>query len=187
MQRSLTNPQMLEVGKRSKASNDQRLSELNLKNDRLRRDLIKISGELTARLGKKKYEEKRKEQEHEGEADRTLPALRRELENAYKQIDRYKKLVEELKVNECTNNEDVLNEVEGKLIEVDFQIKQTTDEIAAAKNIDKNQLKMIRKAESELNNVELKELKSEVEKLRNKLKNDNKVERKKTHRERVLQ
>jgi hypothetical protein len=99
MQRSLTNPQMLEVGKRSKASNDQRLSELNLKNDRLRRDLIKISGELTARLGKKKYEEKRKEQEHEGEADRTLPALRRELENAYKQIDRYKKLVEELKVN----------------------------------------------------------------------------------------
>jgi type II secretory pathway component HofQ len=81
----------------------------------------------------------------------------------------------------------VLNEVEGKLIEVDFQIKQTTDEIAAAKNIDKNQLKMIRKAESELNNVELKELKSEVEKLRNKLKNDNKVERKKTHRERVLQ
>lgn len=78
MQRSLTNPQILEVNKKTKASNDLRLSELNIKNDKLRKELIRISSELTAKLGKKKFEEKKKEKE-EGEHDRSLPALRKEL------------------------------------------------------------------------------------------------------------
>lgn len=55
MQRSLTNPQSLDIGKQFKASNDKRLSELNIKNDKLRRELIQISSELTAKLGKKKF------------------------------------------------------------------------------------------------------------------------------------
>lgn len=42
MQRSLTNPQTLS-SKQTKVSNDQRLSDLNIKNDKLRKELIKIS------------------------------------------------------------------------------------------------------------------------------------------------
>jgi hypothetical protein len=35
-------------------------------------------------------------------------------------------MISELKGNECTNNEDVLNEVEAKIKQVDFQVTKTT-------------------------------------------------------------
>lgn len=43
--------------------------------------------------------------------EKSIPALKRELENGYKQIDRYKKLLENLKSNDTTTNETILNEI----------------------------------------------------------------------------
>ncbi len=95
----------------SKDKLDSRLAKLNLKNDELRQQLIKISSQLTSKLSRKKYKhlkrdkEKGNDEEEENSSPaRSVHALKKELENGYKQIDRYKKLISDLRGNESLDN-----------------------------------------------------------------------------------
>ena len=75
-----------------------KLTKLNTKNDYLRKDLMKISSELTEKLRQKKFIPKIKELHPEKKKDEPddpllVTALRREMELGYKEIDRLKKMI----------------------------------------------------------------------------------------------
>ena len=64
--------------------------------------------------------------------------MKRELENGYKQIDRHKKLIsdlKDLKGNESQDNEQRANFLNSKVEEMDHLLEETQNEIEAAKNI----------------------------------------------------
>lgn len=73
-------------------------------NDELRKELIKISTELTTKLKKKKFTPKAIKSEDQDHKKRS--ALKRELDHAYKQIDMYKRTIEELKNNDPSERTD---------------------------------------------------------------------------------
>ena len=74
------------------------------------------------KLKKKKYAPKVVIQE---ENEKKRSALKRELDNAYKQIDLYKRNLEELKNNETSEKADEkLSGVENKIAAVDIEIEK---------------------------------------------------------------
>ena len=116
--------------------------------------------------------------------------MKRELENGYKQIDRHKKLIsdlKDLKGNESQDNEQRANFLNPKVEEMDHLLEETQNEIEAAKNINQNQQIMIKKAEQEYKNSELRVQEAEIEKLKNAIKKIAANDRKRQHKERTTQ
>ena len=129
------------------------------------------------KLKKKKYAPKAVIQE---ENQKKRSALKRELDNAYKQIDMYKRNLEELKNNETSEKADEkLVGVENKIVEVDFEIEKFMKQIQSIRNVMANQTAGMKKDRA-LDTVE--QLKSEGEGLRIKIRDVNKEARKKEKR-----
>ncbi len=92
-------------------------------------------------MKKKKFEVKKVLPEETNSKNKE--SLKKELENAYKQIDMYKKLLYDLKIGE--NSGAKLLDVEDKITAVDLDIEKTMVEIQAIKNVTTNQSAGIRK------------------------------------------
>lgn len=85
-----------------------KLNKLTEKNDVLRKELIHISALVSSQLKNKKFVPKVKEREivfdKDDEDPLMMAAIRRELENGYKEIDRVKKVIENSKKLEGNNS-----------------------------------------------------------------------------------
>ena len=99
-------------------------------------------------------------------------ALKKELENVYKQIDMYKKTIEDLKNNDFSEKADEkLNAVENRNIAIDAEIEKVITEIQLIKNVMANQNSGMKRDKGW---DVIDELKPEAEVLRLKLRDINK-------------